>query len=68
MTAPGIAKSLIAHGMLLVLLGQSASAQSLLPPVGPMPSVRPMARSTGVDLDPARFGSPPAPEIGRAHV
>jgi soluble lytic murein transglycosylase len=61
MTAPGIAKSLIAHGMLLVLLSQSASAQSLLPPVGPMPSLRPMARSAGVDLDPSRFGAAPAP-------
>jgi soluble lytic murein transglycosylase len=61
MTAPGIAKSLIVQGMLLVLLGQSASAQQLLPPVGPMPSLRPMARSTGVDLDPSRFGTPPAP-------
>ncbi|BDA83816.1 lytic transglycosylase [Aureimonas sp. SA4125] len=60
MTAPRIAKSLIVKGMLLALLCEPANAQSLLPPVGPMPSLRPMARDTGVALDPSRFGTAPA--------
>lgn len=59
MATRGFATSLIVKGLLLSLFCEAAMAQTMLPPAGPMPSLRPMARDSGVAMDPARFGTKP---------
>ncbi|WP_244487641.1 MULTISPECIES: lytic transglycosylase domain-containing protein [unclassified Aureimonas] len=55
MLFPAVTKRVLLQGLAATMLVQAAGAQSVLPPAGPMPTVRPMSRD-GVAIDPARFG------------
>lgn len=65
MTISTLARTLLAGSLLAGLLSGDAAADPALPPMGPIPSVRPMAAAAGVALDPARFG--PVADIIRSN-
>ncbi|MCQ8781125.1 lytic transglycosylase domain-containing protein [Mangrovibrevibacter kandeliae] len=48
----------IGSAVLSSLLATAALADSMLPPVGPMPRLRPGITGSGVQIDPSRFGGP----------